>query len=46
MLFKLGVEIMAKLNGKKVVVIGGASGVGFAVAEAALAEGGAGRRRL
>ena len=30
---------MAKLNGKKVVVIGGASGVGFAVAEAALAEG-------
>ena len=30
---------MAKLNGKKVVVIGGASGVGFAVAEAALAQG-------
>ena len=30
---------MAKLDGKKVVVIGGASGVGFAVAEAALAAG-------
>jgi NAD(P)-dependent dehydrogenase (short-subunit alcohol dehydrogenase family) len=30
---------MAKLDGKKVVVIGGASGVGFAVAEAAQAAG-------
>ena len=30
---------MAKLDGSKVVVIGGASGVGFAVAEAALAAG-------
>ena len=30
---------MAKLDGKKTVVIGGASGVGFAVAEAALAAG-------
>jgi NAD(P)-dependent dehydrogenase (short-subunit alcohol dehydrogenase family) len=30
---------MAKLDGKRVVVIGGASGVGFAVAEAALADG-------
>jgi len=30
---------MAKLGGTKVVVIGGASGVGYAVAEAALAEG-------
>ncbi len=30
---------MAKLDGKTVVVIGGASGVGFAVAEAALAAG-------
>lgn len=30
---------MAKLDGKKVVVIGGASGVGYAVAEAALAAG-------
>jgi NAD(P)-dependent dehydrogenase (short-subunit alcohol dehydrogenase family) len=30
---------MAKLSGKKVVVIGGASGVGFAVAQGALAEG-------
>lgn len=30
---------MAKLDGKRVVVIGGASGVGFAVAQAALAAG-------
>ena len=30
---------MAKLEGTKVVVIGGASGVGFAVAAAALAAG-------
>lgn len=30
---------MAKLEGQKVVVIGGASGVGYAVAEAALAAG-------
>lgn len=30
---------MAALNGKKVIVIGGASGVGFAVASAALAAG-------
>jgi NAD(P)-dependent dehydrogenase (short-subunit alcohol dehydrogenase family) len=30
---------MAKLDGAKVVVIGGASGVGFAVAEAALEAG-------
>jgi NAD(P)-dependent dehydrogenase (short-subunit alcohol dehydrogenase family) len=30
---------MAKLDGKRLVVIGGASGVGFAVAEAALAAG-------
>lgn len=30
---------MAKLNGSKVVVIGGASGVGYAVAAAALAAG-------
>ena len=30
---------MATLDGKRVVVIGGASGVGFAVAEAALAAG-------
>jgi NAD(P)-dependent dehydrogenase (short-subunit alcohol dehydrogenase family) len=32
---------MAKLDGKRLVVIGGASGVGFAVAEAALAAGAA-----
>jgi NAD(P)-dependent dehydrogenase (short-subunit alcohol dehydrogenase family) len=30
---------MAKLDGKRVLVIGGASGVGFAVAKAALAAG-------
>ena len=30
---------MAKLNGAKVLVIGGASGVGFAVAAAALEAG-------
>ncbi len=30
---------MANLSGKKVVVIGGSSGIGYAVAEAALAEG-------
>ena len=30
---------MAKLDGTKVVVIGGASGVGFAVAAAAMAAG-------
>ena len=30
---------MASLKGKKVVVIGGSSGIGYAVAEAALAEG-------
>jgi NAD(P)-dependent dehydrogenase (short-subunit alcohol dehydrogenase family) len=30
---------MASLEGKKVVVIGGSSGIGYAVAEAALAEG-------
>src|SRR5580693_9320283 len=32
-------DIMAKLDGAKVVVIGGASGVGFAVAAAALEAG-------
>ena len=30
---------MASLNGKRVVVIGGSSGIGFAIAKAALAEG-------
>lgn len=30
---------MASLSGKKVVVVGGSSGIGYAVAEAALAEG-------
>ena len=30
---------MAKLDGAKVLVIGGASGVGYAVAEAAMAAG-------
>jgi NAD(P)-dependent dehydrogenase (short-subunit alcohol dehydrogenase family) len=32
-------KVMAKLNGEKVLVIGGASGVGFAVAAAALEAG-------
>lgn len=30
---------MASLNGKRLVVVGGSSGIGFAVAEAAIAEG-------
>jgi hypothetical protein len=37
---KIGLEIMAPLLDKKVVIVGGSSGIGFGVAKAVLSEGG------